>query len=70
MGERADIVPQGEPLRRAVRWLSDRRLADPGAQPATLVEEASVRFDLTPLEEQFLLEQWAREPSYAARFGE
>lgn len=41
----------GEPLRRAVQWLNER------GEPVTpaLIEEASRRFDLSPLDEQFLL---------------
>ena len=45
------IVPHGEGLRRAVRWLSDFRRHDWLA-----VEDAARRFDLTPLEEDFLLQ--------------
>ncbi len=61
MSERAGIAPEGEQLRRAVRWLSERYLDTPRAPLDALVEEASVRFDLTPLEEEFLVERWARE---------
>jgi hypothetical protein len=49
------LIPQGENLRRAIRWMSDRRQHDPAA-----IEEASRRFDLTPLEEEFLLREHAR----------
>lgn len=44
------VQPRGEGLRRAVRWLSDEGRHDPAA-----IEEASRRFDLSPLEEEFLL---------------
>lgn len=43
------IQPHGERLRRAVRWLSDE-----GRHDAAAIEEAAARFDLTPLEEDFL----------------
>ncbi len=59
MVDRASIVPEGESLRRALRWLSDRRQIDPPLPVAALVEEAAVRFDLTPLQEEFLLQRWA-----------
>lgn len=51
------IQPRGERLRRAIRWLSDQRRHD-----AAALEEASSRFDLTPVEEEFL---WAhfRDPA-------
>lgn len=62
MGERggAGMVPEGEGLRRALRWLDDRVKDDPRAPRAKLVSEASVQFDLTPVEEEFLLTNWVR----------
>ncbi len=51
------VLPHGEQLRRAVTWLS--------AQPtrgAAAIEEAARRFDLTPLEEEFLL-AWRQDPT-------
>lgn len=50
---RDSLIPHGEALRRAVRWLGEQ----PSQDLATL-EEAAQRFDLTPLEEQFLLEHF------------
>jgi len=50
MAERSSIVPEGESVRRALRWLSEQRQTDPAAPSAALVEEAAVRFDLTPLQ--------------------
>lgn len=44
------VVPRGEGLRRALRWLGER-----GRWDLADVDEASRRFDLTPLEEEFLL---------------
>ncbi len=52
------VVPDGEGLRKAVRWLSDRRSADSHTPLWKLVEEAGVRFSLSPLEEQFLMATW------------
>jgi hypothetical protein len=52
------IVPEGEGLRRAMRWLSDRRLEDPAAPRQRLIEEAGVKFDLSPVEVQFLYDNW------------
>lgn len=47
------LNPEGEGLRKAVRWLSDNR-------PVTraLIEEAARRFDLSPLEAEFLLREY------------
>jgi hypothetical protein len=54
------LNPHGEGLRRALRWLDDRVKDEPGAVRSKLVGEASVRFDLTPAEEEFLLMNWVR----------
>lgn len=56
------VMPQGEGLRRALRWLDDRVKEEPKADRGKLVGEASVRFDLTPMEEDFLLQNWVRRP--------
>jgi len=53
------IVPRGEDLRRAVRWIAEQGDHSPRA-----VEEAARRFDLSPLDEEFLLRH------FAARRGE
>jgi hypothetical protein len=50
--------PTGDGIKKALRWLSERRHADPRAPRGKLIEEAGVRFDLTPVEVQFLYEQW------------
>jgi hypothetical protein len=50
------------PLKQAVRWL-DEQLADrPGADRVTLVDEAARRFDLTPLDTDFLFRHLAERP--------
>ncbi len=55
------LIPQGELLRRAIRWLDDRRREGIELPRARLVEEAALRFNLTPFEEEFLLQTWAKE---------
>ena len=47
---RDTVLPHGEGLRRALRWLSDERRHD-----AAAIEAAARRFDLSPAEEDFLL---------------
>jgi hypothetical protein len=49
------LTPPGETLRRALTWLGDERAARPTEKLLTLVEEAAVRFDLSPAEEEWLL---------------
>jgi hypothetical protein len=46
----------GEPaMRQVMKWLDEQRRERPGASPVALVDEASRRFDLTPLQADFLL---------------
>ena len=49
------IMPQGEKLKHAIQWISERRTEDPDVNPAKLVDEASFRFDLSPKDSEFLL---------------
>jgi hypothetical protein len=48
------IMPQGEDLRKAVKWISEERQDSPQKRLAKLVEEASVKFDLSPADGEFL----------------
>jgi hypothetical protein len=54
------ILPEGEHVRRAVRWISDQRRGDPEHDALKLVGEASFRFDLSPREGEWLLHTFAR----------
>lgn len=47
------LLPEGEGLRRAVAWLAEQPVRD-----LATIEEASRRFGLSPLEEEFLLERF------------
>lgn len=47
------LLPEGEGLRRAVAWLSEQPSRD-----LETIEEASRRFNLSPLDEQFLLDHF------------
>ena len=48
------ITPQGESIRRAVKWLSEERKADAAADVKRLLEQAAVKFDLNPMEVEYL----------------
>lgn len=56
---------RGEALRKALRWLSDT-----GRHDALAVEEACRRFDLSPLDEDFLLREARRQRSTPPRRGQ
>ncbi len=53
------ILPEGEQLRRAVRWISDQRLDNPSANLSKLVNEACLKFDLPPKDAEFLINFFA-----------
>lgn len=49
------VQPQGEALKRAIQWVSEKRKEDPTANPAVLADEAALRFDLSTRDSEFLL---------------
>jgi len=49
-----------EPIKRAVKWIDDQLLDNPRADRLKLVDQASRRFDLSPLDEEFLLRHLAQ----------
>lgn len=55
-------MPEGESLRKAVKWISGQLEENPQAPISRLVSEASQRFDLTPLEGDFLFNFYRRKP--------
>lgn len=48
------IQPEGEQLRKAVRWISEERTFRKGAILSKLIEEACLKFDLSPTDAEFL----------------
>ena len=42
------------PITRAVKWIDDQLMDRPQADRLKLVDEAAQRFDLTPLDTEFL----------------
>ena len=58
------VGPEGENVRKAVQWISDKRQYEGGGPLATLIEEASGRFNLSPKDEEFLFRFFCKkEPS-------
>lgn len=60
-GSTGDIRPGGEMVKEAVRWISGQRLDNPKAKLSELIQQAAVRYDLSPLEEEFLLQTFKTE---------
>ena len=49
------VQPKGEDLRKAVKWVSEERTYNPGKKLKEIVEEACVKFDLSPMDADFLI---------------
>jgi hypothetical protein len=48
-------MPEGEILRKAIRWVSEEREQHPQRPLITLIEEAGKQFDLSPKDCDFLV---------------
>jgi hypothetical protein len=54
-GEDPATMAAGEaPIKQAVAWIDERLRDEPGADRLRLVDEAARRFDLSPLDTEFL----------------
>lgn len=49
------IQPEGEELRKAVTWINAERLDQPHKSLSQLVEEAGLRFNLSPKDAEYLM---------------
>lgn len=49
----SQIQPEGEEIRKAIKWISDN--LNEGKKKSKLVEEAAIKFDLSPAQTDFLL---------------
>jgi hypothetical protein len=56
------LQPEGENARRAVRWISDQRRENPQLKLAALLDQAMLRFDLSPAQCEQLLEFYRTAP--------
>ena len=49
----SQIMPEGEEIRKAIKWISDN--LDSGKAKAKLIEEAALKYDLSPAQTDFLM---------------
>ena len=49
------IIPEGEQLKRAVKWISEQLKEDENIPKQGLINAAISRFDLNPKQSMFLL---------------
>jgi hypothetical protein len=48
------IQPEGEKLRKAVRWIAEEEKAGSAKTRQQLIEAACLKFNLTPMEAEYL----------------
>jgi len=58
-----DVMPEGEDLRRAIKWISGYLKDEPGRSVQPLVKEAIFKFDLSPKDSDFLMNFFKKEKS-------
>ncbi|MGA2150670.1 MAG: hypothetical protein ABSG48_00710 [Geobacteraceae bacterium] len=51
----SEVLPKGEDLRRAVKWVSANLQEDPDQPVQPLVQDAIFKFDLSPMDADFLI---------------
>jgi hypothetical protein len=49
------VEVKGEKMRQAVKWISEMRQEQEGKSITPLIQEAALRFNLSPREEEFLV---------------
>ena len=57
------LLPEGEQLRKAIRWISKKRIEHPDASFAKLIDDACLGFDLSPKDAVFLKHFFAEKVS-------
>lgn len=49
------VLPEGEQLRRAVKWISEAHMENPGTSLSKLIGDACLKFDLPPKDAECLM---------------
>ena len=49
------VQPEGEEIRKAVKWISDERQYGAEKSLLQLIEEASLKFNLSPADQEYLV---------------
>ena len=63
----ATILPHSELLRRAVSYVNDTRTDSPERKLASIIDEAAMRFNLSPLDGEALQRLFSSDVAPAAR---
>jgi len=52
----SNLLPEGEELHRAIKWISDNLQDDAGQPLQPLVQQAIFKFNLSPKDAEFLID--------------
>lgn len=58
-----NILPEGEDLRKAVKWIDEMLQSKTEKSTPELISEASLKFDLPPNDQEFLLRNFCKKNS-------
>ena len=61
------VIPEGDAVRKAVRWVSKTRGEGAKAPLATLIEQASIRFNLSPKDCDFLCRFFSEQQAWESK---
>ncbi len=57
------VQPEGEEIRKAVKWISDERLYAAEKPLVKLIEEAGLKFNLSPADQEYLINFFRKKDS-------
>ena len=57
------MLPSGQSVRKAVQWISDELISDESKNKMELINQASLKFDLSPLETNQLIQFYSNTQS-------
>ena len=66
----ATILPHSELLRRAVSYVNDTRIDSPERKLASIIDEAAMRFNLSPLDGEALQRLFSSDTALSAQKAE
>jgi hypothetical protein len=57
MASTDELQPEGEKMRRTVSWISETLRLYPERDRLAVIQEAQIRFDLSPREAEFIIDK-------------
>lgn len=57
MASTDELQPEGEKMRRTVLWISETLRLYPERDRLAVIQEAQIRFDLSPREAEFIIDK-------------